>query len=154
MPRAWVATCTHLAGASMIERARRLRQHMLRAAIAPTPRDRAWAAALVLFIMANLFYHGAQPYAVGAIPAPWDKPVHVLVFFVLGALAWVAFAGRRFWLVFVVCAMVAGTDELAQLLNPGRDVALSDWLADVTGVTLAGVLMTWLRSAALARVPR
>jgi VanZ family protein len=80
--------------------------------------------------------------------------VHVLVFFVLGALAWVAFAGRRFWLVFVVCAMVAGADELAQLLNPGRDVAISDWLADVTGVALAGVLMTRLRSAALARVPR
>jgi VanZ family protein len=122
--------------------------------VAPSPRDRTWAAALVLFIIANLFYHGAQPYAVGAIAAPWDKPAHVLVFFVLGTLAWVAFAGRRFWLVLIVCAMVAGADELAQLFNPGRDVAVSDWLADVTGVALAGVLMARLRRLAIARVPR
>lgn len=130
---------------------------MLRATFAPTPRDRAWAAGLVLFIIANLFYHGAQPYAVGAIPAPWDKPAHVLVFFVLGSLAWIAFAARRFWLVVIVCALVAGTDELAQLLNPGRDVTISDWLADMTGVALAGVAMTWLRrvaSSRLQRVPR
>lgn len=127
---------------------------MQRAVVAPTPRDRAWAAGVVLFIIANLFYHGAQPYAVGAIEAPWDKPAHVFVFFVLGALAWIAFAGRRFWLVFIVCAMVAGTDELAQLFNPGRDVAVSDWLADVAGVALSGLLMSNLRRATLARAPR
>lgn len=129
-------------------------QRIVRTAVAPSPRERAWAAALVLFIIANLFYHGAQPYAVGAIAAPWDKPVHMLLFFVLGSLAWVAFAGRRFWAVFIVCAMVAGTDELAQLLNPGRDVEIADWLADVAGVALAGVLMTRLRTVALARAQR
>jgi VanZ family protein len=138
----------------MSERARLLLQRMLRVATAPTPRDRTLAAALVLFVIANLFYHGAQPYAVGAIAAPWDKPAHVLVFFVLGALAWIAFAGRRFWLVLIVCAMVAGADELAQALSPGRDVAIADWLADVTGVALAGVLMAWLRRLAVARVSR
>ncbi len=133
---------------------RHVLSRIVRIAVAPSPRERAWAAALVLFIIANLFYHGAQPYAVGAIAAPWDKPVHMLLFFVLGSLAWVAFAGRRFWAVFIVCAMVAGTDELAQLLNPGRDVEVADWLADVAGVALAGALMTRLRTAALARAQR
>jgi len=117
------------------------------ALVAPTPRDRAWAAIIALLIIANLFYHGAQPYAVDAVPAPWDKAAHVLLFFLLGALAWVAFAGRRFWAVLMVCALVAGTDELVQLLNPGRAVDAFDWLADVAGVALAGLVLARLRQS-------
>jgi VanZ family protein len=114
---------------------------LIRRLVQPAPRDRAWAAALALFLIANLYYHGAQPYAVDAVEAPWDKAAHVLLYFILGVLVWVAFAGRRFWVVLIVCALVAGTDELAQLLNPGREVDLLDWLADVAGVLLAGLLL-------------
>ncbi len=73
---------------------RRLLFAAIQRVVHPSPRDRAWATAVALFLIANLFYHGAQPYAVGAVPAPWDKPVHMLLFFMLGTLAWVAFAGR------------------------------------------------------------
>jgi len=121
----------------------------------PVPRDRAWAAALALFIIANLFYHGAQPGTVGALAAPWNTAAHLLLFFLLGTLAWIAFAGRRFWAVLIVCALVGGTDELAQLIEPGRAVDWLDWLADVAGLLLAGALLARtrrrLRSAAAVR---
>jgi VanZ family protein len=134
----------------------RMLEALIRRLVQPTPRDRAWAAALALFLIANLYYHGAQPYAVDAVAAPWDKAAHMLLFFILGALVWIAFAGRRFWAVLIVCALVAGTDELAQLLNPGREVDLVDWLADVAGVLLAGLLLAQGRRRlhTPARVPR
>lgn len=138
----------------MQQRLANLVRQAIHRVVHPSPRDRAWATAVALFLIANLFYHGAQPYAVGAVPAPWDKPVHMLLFFMLGTLAWVAFAGRRFWAVFVVCAVVAGTDELAQLMNPGREVELLDWLADVTGVALAGLVLAQLRRQVPPPVPR
>jgi VanZ family protein len=124
---------------------------LCRLLLEPAPRVRAGAAALALLLIANLFYHGAQPYAVDAVPAPWDKLAHLLLFAVLGTLFIVAFAGRRFWAVLLACAMVAGTDELAQLLNPGREVDGLDWLADVAGVLLAGAALAWLRRAVARR---
>lgn len=133
---------------------RRLLFASIQRVVHPSPRDRAWATAVALFLIANLFYHGAQPYAVGAVPAPWDKPVHMLLFFMLGTLAWVAFAGRRFWAVLLVCALIAGTDELAQLMNPGREVELLDWLADVAGVALAGLVLAQLRRQVRPQMPR
>ncbi len=114
---------------------------LIRRLVQPALRDRAWAAALALFLIANLYYHGAQPDAVDAVAAPWDKAAHVLLFFILGALVWIAFSGRRLWAVLIVCALVGGTDELTQLLNPGREVDLIDWLADLAGVLLVGLLL-------------
>ncbi|MCK7502015.1 MAG: hypothetical protein MZW92_77790 [Comamonadaceae bacterium] len=96
---------------------------LIRRLVQPAPRDRAWAAALALFLIANLYYHGAQPYAVDAVAAPWDKAAHMLLFFILGALVWVAFAGRRFWAVFIVCAAGGGhrrTGATAQPRARGR----------------------------------
>lgn len=123
---------------------------LIRRLVQPAPRDRAWAAALALFLIASLYYHGAQSYAVDAVPAPWDKAAHVLLYFILGTLVWVAFAGRRFWAVLLVCALVAGTDELAQLFNTGRQVDLMDWLADLAGVLLAALVLAQGRRRLLA----
>jgi VanZ family protein len=50
--------------------------------------------------------------------------------------------------------VVAGTDELAQLMNPGREVELLDWLADVTGVALAGLVLAQLRRQVPPPAPR
>jgi VanZ family protein len=127
---------------------------LLRRLVAPAPSDRALAAAVALFVIANLFYHGAQPYAVDAVPAPWDKLAHLLLFLLLGTLIDVAFAGRRLWAVLLVCALVAGTDELAQLLNPGREVDAFDWLADMGGAAVAAAMLAWLRRWPRLRAPR
>lgn len=124
---------------------------LLRRLVEPASSDRAWAAAVALFVIANLFYHGTQPYAVDAVPAPWDKLAHLLLFLLLGTLIDIAFAGRRRWAVLLVCALVAGTDELAQLLNPGREVDVLDWLADVAGAAVAAASLAWLRRSARLR---
>lgn len=127
---------------------------VLQRLLEPAPSDRAWAAAVALFVIANLFYHGAQPYAVDAVPAPWDKLAHLLLFLLLGTLIDVAFAGRRLWAVLLVCAIVAGTDELAQLLNPGRDVDALDWLADMGGAAVAAATLASMRRSRRLRAPR
>ncbi len=121
----------------------RLRQWVLK----PTPRVRMLAAAAALFVIANLFYHGAQSYAVDAIPAPWDKLAHFALFFALGLLICAALGGRRPLLVLALCALVGGTDELAQLLAPGREVDLSDWIADISGAWFALLVLHFLRTA-------
>jgi VanZ family protein len=127
---------------------------VLQRLLEPAPSDRAWAAAAALFVIANLFYHGAQPYAVDAVPAPWDKLAHLLLFLLLGTLIDVAFAGRRRWAVLLVCAIVAGTDELAQLLNPGREVDALDWLADMGGAAVAAATLAWMRRSRHLCAPR
>jgi VanZ family protein len=121
----------------------RLRQWLLK----PTPRLRVAAAAAALFVIANLFYHGAQSYAVDAIAAPWDKLAHFTLFFVLGLLVSAALGGRRGVIVLALCALVGGTDELAQLLTPGREVDFGDWIADISGAGSAALLVHFLKTA-------
>jgi VanZ family protein len=105
------------------------------------------AAAVVL--IANLFAIGAQPVAVGLVPAPWDKLAHGALFALLGVLLAIASGGRRAWLVLAVLVAVALADELAQAHLPGRVVSVTDLVADVAGA-IAGVGAMTL---ALARRP-
>ena len=110
-------------------------------------RSRRWrlaGALLTVVLLANLFYHGAQSYAVGAVPAPWDKVAHALLHFVLASFLWLA-VGPRAWLVIALCAFVAAADETAQRWEPGRSVEFADWLASVIGAALATLAATWLR---------
>src|SRR5258706_7229617 len=48
-------------------------------------------AAMVVF---QLFYLGAQPFAAGLIPSPWDKGAHLVVYAAIAALLWLGSAGR------------------------------------------------------------
>jgi len=111
----------------------------------PVPRDRALAAAGALALIAGVFYYGAQPHLVAPVLAPWDQALRLLLYFVLGTLVWIAFDGRRFWAVLAVCALVAGTDELARLLDGQPSVAVLDLLVDVGSALLAAVLLDRLR---------
>lgn len=124
----------------------RLRQWVL----APSPRLRMLAAAAALFVIANLFYHGAQSYAVDAVPAPWDKLAHFTLFVGLGLLISTALGGRRPLVVLALCALVGGTDEMAQMLTPGREVDLSDWMADISGAWFALLVLHFLKTAPTA----
>ena len=114
-------------------------------------------AALLLFtlVVLNLFYHGAQPYSVGLVPAPWDKAVHATLFGGLATLIWVMLGGRRPLadLLAPLGAMGVGVvDEWAQSFVPGRGVDAADLIADAVGALLAvGVLATLRRRAALRR---
>lgn len=104
------------------------------------------AAGVVAFVIvaANLFWHGSKPYAVGIVPAPWDKGLHVVLYAGFASSAWVGMGGTR-WIAdggAVIAAMLVGVaDELVQSYLPGRVVGLDDLLADLTGVVLAVVAL-------------
>lgn len=98
-------------------------------------------------VPAALFYAGAQPYAVGLIPPPWDKFAHVLVFALLAAT--VAYASgwrgqRMWWLGFTVSVLVGAADEWHQATLPGRAAGWDDLAADAIGAALgATALLHW-----------
>jgi VanZ family protein len=94
-----------------------------------------------------LFYGGAQPYAVGLIPPPWDKFAHAVVLALLAAAVAHAsgWRGARMWaLGFAVAVLVGAADEWHQATLPGRAAGWDDMAADVVGAVLgATALRKW-----------
>jgi hypothetical protein len=84
---------------------------------------RPTAAALADVLTFNLLLQGAQPHAVGLIPAPWDKLAHVVFF---GAIA--------------IAVGIGLADAIAKASLPGRSASLLDFSADVLGADLAVTL--------------
>jgi uncharacterized protein YfiM (DUF2279 family) len=108
---------------------------------------RLLALVAAVAVPVGLFYGGAQSYAVGLIPPPWDKFAHVAVFAVL---AWaVAYASgwrdvRMWWLGFAVAVLVGAADEWHQANLPGRAAGWDDLAADAVGAALgATALRHW-----------
>ena len=94
----------------------------------------------------GLFYGGAQPVAVGLIPAPWDKLAHVAVFAVLaGAIGYASGlrGARMWWLAFAVALAVGAADEWHQLSLPGRGPGWGDLLADAVGAAVGATALRW-----------
>lgn len=94
----------------------------------------------------GLFYGGAQPVAVGLIPAPWDKLAHVAVFAVLaGAIGYASGlrGARMWWLAFAGALAVGAADEWQQLSLPGRSPGWDDLVADALGAALGATALRW-----------
>lgn len=107
------------------------------------------AAAVALALIANLFYLGAKPWAVGLFPPPWDKLVHLAFFGSIAGLAWIGFGGRGAGAHVGALAIAAGIgllDEVLQLRLPGRSVSARDFAADFAGAALAVLLLGVLRA--------
>jgi VanZ family protein len=102
----------------------------------PPPALRLAASLAALLLAANLFFHGAQPYAVNAIDPPWDKLAHVALHAAFGALALATFGMRRWRLALGCCAMLAAADELFQASLPGRHADAGDFAAGLAGAML------------------
>jgi len=107
-----------------------------------------WLAVLAaIAVPAALFYGGAQPYAVGLIPPPWDKFAHAGVFAILAAASGYAsgLRGARMWWLAFVCAVLVGVaDEWHQISLPGRSAGWDDLAADAVGAALgATALWRW-----------
>jgi VanZ family protein len=112
-----------------------------------------WLRLLALLAFAlvavNLFWHGAQPYAVGLFRPPWDKLAHAVVFGGFAALAWIGLGGTRprADLLAPLAALALGAaDEWAQSMHPGRSVGLDDLAADFAGALLAVTVLAVLRN--------
>lgn len=69
------------------------------------------------------------------------KGGHVVVYAILGALAWRA--DRRLPVVFSIVLLVAVTDEYRQGLSPMRQGSGWDVLLDASGAALAVWALTW-----------
>jgi VanZ family protein len=112
---------------------------------APTSRQRIGVAALLVLLIINLFYHGAQPYAVNLFKAPWDKVVHFIFFGGVAGFLWVMLGARAAWLAVLGVALIGAADEIAQAFHPGRSADFADWVADVTAAAFAVAVLTALR---------
>jgi len=111
---------------------------------------RAAAATLLVVLVVNLFYHGAQPYAVGLIPPPWDKLAHIAFFGSVAGLAWVSLGGSGPIAAFGAIATAVGIgaiDEAVQSLLPGRSSDAGDLTADLVGAALV-VWLLWVAASA------
>jgi VanZ family protein len=107
------------------------------------------ATILVLGIILNLFFWGAQPIAVNLIPTPWDKFLHGTTFAVLAIGIGLAsgLEGSRSLIIASTGALSIGVlDEWYQLYLPGRHPGWDDLLADAVGSLVgAALLMLWRR---------
>ena len=109
-----------------------------------TPRL-AWALALGWMALIAAASHQSAwqgPATASGLPLA-DKLDHLAEFALLGALLRNAVARHHplpavapVLFVLVVGASYGVLDELHQLLVPGRDATLGDWLADVVGVVV------------------
>jgi VanZ family protein len=89
----------------------------------------------------------SQPGSSVGIPVPWDKAVHGSAYAVLAftlCLGAGRFRRQALWLVPLLIATYAGLDEWHQHFAPGRSCDPLDWLADMTGTTLA--VVAWWRA--------
>lgn len=96
------------------------------------------AAAIVLALLIG----GAQPVAVGLVPAPWDKLAHAAVFAVLALSVGLASGqrGRRVLALAVCGALLIGVlDEWHQIFLPGRSAGLDDLAADAVGAAIGAI---------------
>jgi VanZ family protein len=105
------------------------------------------AAMLVMVMILNLFFWGAQPVAVNLLPTPWDKFLHGTTFAVLacGIGLAIGMQGSRGLVIALSGALLIGVlDEWHQVYLPGRHPSWDDLLADAVG-SLAGaaLLMLW-----------
>ncbi len=104
---------------------------------------------MLLAMVAALFHQGAQPYAVGLIPSPWDKLAHLSLFGLLAALVWLVANARRPWLVLMAVTSIGMADELLQMRLPGRQAGIDDLIADVLGAAV----VLWILSRLARRAP-
>ncbi|NTV70792.1 MAG: VanZ family protein [Azonexaceae bacterium] len=101
------------------------------------PWVRSWFWLIVgLLAVSALFVLGAQPFAVGIVPSPFDKVAHALAF---GSLFLVLDSALvlPLWLALMIPLLVSAGDEFHQIFLPGRQPGLDDWLAGSCGVVLA-----------------
>lgn len=116
----------------------------------PLRSARTWAVLTVILAGAGLYTLGAQPFAAGLFPAPWDKLAHVVTFALIGSATGVA-SGARGWRRTACCiagAVAIGVlDELHQAYLPGRIASWSDLAADAMGGLLGAVLLTAAQGA-------
>jgi VanZ family protein len=130
---------------------------LIRSVLFPPRWMRLLALLAFALVAVNLFWHGAQPYAVGLIAEPWDKVAHMTLYGGFGGAAWVVLGGGRPTadLLAPMAAVTIGiADEFAQSFNPGRVVGLGDIAADAIGALIVVSILSLMRERLRTLEPR
>lgn len=98
-----------------------------------------------LTITALLFYLGAQPFAAGLIPSPWDKIAHFIVFATITTLLWLGSTGRKPLLVLAMVCLIGILDEWRQARLPGRSMDMADLAVDISAAILTLIVLQAMR---------
>jgi len=99
-----------------------------------------------LVLIAAIFTASSQPsIAIPNVGFSYDKIAHFLVFGLLATsilritqlskMGW-----KGIWITVCIVSAYGIVDEFRQLFTEGRSVELGDWIADVSGATLASIL--------------
>ena len=99
-----------------------------------------WIILLTMYASA-IGYVSHQPIGVGELPFPhFDKLLHLAEFGVFMFLAWHA-TGRRLLVAWMLTIAFAIGDEWHQALVPTRHPSVLDFLADLAGASLMGIIL-------------
>ena len=80
---------------------------------------------------------GAETAAnVPLFPPQFDKVVHFTYYGLMAVLLAHAVGPGSLWIPLIIVPLVGVADEWNQLLIPGRDASIWDWVADGIGVTV------------------
>ena len=106
-----------------------------------------WACLLIAAtVVFQLFHLGAQPFAAGLFPEPWDKLAHFAVYSLITVLLWIGTAGRMTFAVIATVVAIGALDELRQAGLHGRSADAFDLLADAcAGIGTATTLLLYAR---------
>jgi VanZ family protein len=96
---------------------------------------------LVAVLVFLLFYLGAQPFAAGLVPPPWDKLAHLAVYSAIAVLLWIGTSGQMPLRVVAVVMLIGAMDELHQADLPGRTADLYDFLTDACAASGTVILL-------------
>ena len=106
---------------------------------------RKLAISMAFLFLGGIFYLGAQPFAAGLIPVPYDKAAHLAAFSALTLLLWIGLFRARPMLLIGIVAIVGFLDEWHQKYLPGRSADPYDWLFDVLAAVLVVGVLVWLQ---------
>lgn len=85
-----------------------------------------------------------------------DKVIHFLLFFPAPLLSFMAFRGKRrgvsILVIFIVCVVVAAGMELGQGLTGYRTVDINDFVANITSVISATMLLSLINLLKVERL--
>lgn len=89
-------------------------------------------------VVIALFVLGAQPFAVGIVPPPYDKLAHAVLFGCLFLVLDRALVLPLAWAL-TIPLLISAADEWHQMFLPGREASIADWLAGLCGVAVAAL---------------
>lgn len=111
--------------------------------------------ALAALTVLLLFILGAQPFAVGLFPAPWDKLAHFVCYAAIAILLAIGFDDCPAWLLVLIVSLIGALDEWHQMYLPTRSADLHDLLTDIVAAISAVAIYEISRAQkpTLAAVP-